>query len=149
MKAWILGGTAALVLAAAAAVAQTRIGEAPPYLKYMSPHCASLNDAIRTAAIRGLRYDTQNEMRRNYRLECTEDENEARAQFYRDQRDQRQQKLAERKTQEKAQTQARLESQECAEGRRILFNKKKRTDLTEGEKADLQRFEESFRRRCG
>lgn len=41
-----------------------------------------------------------------------------------------------------------LAQQQCDESKRILYNKKRRTDLTDGEKADLQRFEEAYRSRC-
>ena len=39
-------------------------------------------------------------------------------------------------------------AQQCAESRRILATKKARTDLTEGERNDLRRFEENFIARC-
>ena len=124
-------------------------GEAPAYLKYMSPHCSSLHDAIRTGPARGLTGTTLSTMRRDYSRECSENESEARNQYSREMGEQRQQKYAERQSQAQAMNQAKLHEQQCDEGKRIIFTKKKRTDLTEGEKADLQRFEESFRRRCG
>jgi len=40
-----------------------KIDQAPDTLKYLSPRCASLNDAIRTAPARGLKYETISEMR--------------------------------------------------------------------------------------
>ena len=48
----------------------------------------------------------------------------------------------------KEQERAALREQQCAESRRILTNKKARTDLTQGEKDDLARFETNFRARC-
>ncbi|MBU0893082.1 MAG: hypothetical protein KKH21_19655, partial [Gammaproteobacteria bacterium] len=62
----------------------------------------------------------------------------------------------ERRDNEKASQQAAQASreqeeraaQQCAESRRILANKRARTDLTEGEKNDLRRFEEAFLARC-
>ncbi len=47
---------------------------APDYLGCMSPRCASLNDAIRTARSRGTHESTLAELRRNYELECRDDE---------------------------------------------------------------------------
>ena len=54
-----------------------KIGEAPPQVKYMSARCASLNDALRTAPARGLKYETIATMRRAYEDECREEEMEA------------------------------------------------------------------------
>lgn len=126
-----------------------RPSEAPGHLRYMSGRCASLHDAIRTGPSRGLKSDTLMTMQRDYQRDCSEEESEARAQFNREQRDQRQQRVAERQSQAKAAERTKQQEQECAEGKRILVTKQKRTDLTEGEKADLKRFEESFRARCG
>ena len=124
-------------------------GEAPPYLRYMSPRCSGLHDAIRTGPARGLTGTTLSTMRRDYYQECGENENEARSQYSREMGEQRQQKYAERQSQAQASNQAKLREQQCDEGKRILFMKKKRTDLTEGEKADLLRFEENYKQRCG
>jgi hypothetical protein len=41
-----------------------------------------------------------------------------------------------------------LQEQQCGESKRILVTKKARTDLNDGEKADLQRFEVNYRARC-
>ncbi len=43
----------------------------------------------------------------------------------------------------------RLWQKLCDESRGILATKKRRTDLNDGEKAELLRFEENFRSRCG
>jgi len=124
------------------------VGEAPRYLQYMTPRCASLNDALRTAPARGLKYDTINTMRRDYQAECGDNEAEARTQHSRDVSADRQQKSAERRSQSIAQDQARLHEQQCEESKRILLAKRKRPDLQEGERADLKRFEDNYRARC-
>jgi hypothetical protein len=127
----------------------TRQGEAPGHLRYMSARCASLHDAIRTAPARGLKYDTIGTMQRDYQRECGEDEGEARNQFTREQRDQRQQKVAERQSQVQAVERTKQQQAQCDESKRIFVMKSRRTDLTDGEKADLKRFEESYKARCG
>jgi hypothetical protein len=45
------------------------------------------------------------------------------------------------------QQQIQIERERCAELRRILDSKRQRT-LSEGERADQQRFEETYRGRC-
>ena len=121
---------------------------APVHLKYLNPRCASLNDAIRTAATRGLKYDTVNQMQREYSELCAENESEAYGQVLQERKDNKE-KLAEAKSADKmAQERSQVHQQQCSESKRILFNKRARKDLTDGEKADLQRFEDNFRSRC-
>ncbi|HEY8355889.1 MAG TPA: DUF4124 domain-containing protein [Ramlibacter sp.] len=124
------------------------VGEAPRHLQYMRPRCASLNDALRTAHARGLKYDTINTMRRDYQAECSENENEARSQQSRDLGAQRQQQVAERQSQAAEQDRARLREQQCEESKRILVTKRTRPDLTEGERVELARFEDNYKARC-
>ncbi len=124
------------------------IGEAPAQAKYMSPRCSSLNDALRTAAVRGLRSETVAEMRKNYRLECGEDESEAAGKLSEERKEKGLQRKAERSASKQEQDRAALQEQQCAESKRILVTKRSRTDLTEGEKAELRRFEANYRGRC-
>ncbi|QJW83360.1 hypothetical protein HK414_01540 [Ramlibacter terrae] len=124
------------------------VGEAPRHLQYMSPRCASLNDALRTAAARGLKYETVATMRRDYRAECGENENDARTQLSRDAGAQRQQQVAERQMQAAEQERAALHQQQCDESKRILVTKRNRPGLTDGERAELARFEDNYKARC-
>lgn len=129
--------------------AQARIAEAPATLRYLSPRCASLSDAIRTAPARGLKYDTINELHREYRRECAEDENEAQQRLSQERREQSQQQREAKAASQAEQERAKIKAQQCGESKRILLTKRARTDLTEGEKADLKRFEENYLARCG
>jgi hypothetical protein len=124
------------------------VGTAPDHLKYMSPRCASMHDAIRTGPARGLKSETLSTMRRDYQAQCAEDEAEARSQLSREKTDQRNEKKAEMRAQANAQNQAKLHEQRCEESKRILVTKRARTDLTEAERAELQRFEANYRSRC-
>jgi hypothetical protein len=126
-----------------------RTGEAPPFLKYMSPRCSGLNDALRTGPARGLKAETLGEMRRDYQRDCQEDESEARSRLGRETQEERKQRVAERQAQAQAQERTKLQEQQCGESKRILFLKKQRSDLSEGERADLKRFEDAYRARCG
>jgi hypothetical protein len=56
--------------------------------------------------------------------------------------------VAERQAEAKAMERTRLQEQQCGESKRILAVKRARTDLSAGEKADLQRFEENYKARC-
>ncbi|MCW5644830.1 MAG: hypothetical protein KIT63_22235 [Rhodoferax sp.] len=126
-----------------------RIGQAPANLKYLSPRCASLNDALRTAQARGLKYDTIARMQQEYRQECAESEREANALMSQERRDDRDRLNEARKAQALNKERTQLQQQQCDESKRILFKKRARTDLSDGEKADLRRFEENYRSRCG
>lgn len=126
-----------------------KIGQAPTNLKYLSPRCASLNDALRTAPARGLKYDTISQMQQEYRQECAESESEANAMVSQERRDEREKANEARKAQALNKERTLMQQQQCGESKRILYNKRARTDLTDGEKADLRRFEENYRSRCG
>jgi arsenate reductase-like glutaredoxin family protein len=125
------------------------VGQAPAHLKYLSPRCASLNDAIRTAPARGLKYDTISQMSKEYSHECSESESEASAQMSQERRDQKQQLKDGKATASQEKERASLREQQCGESKRILITKRARADLTEGEKSELRRFEENYRSRCG
>lgn len=125
------------------------IGEAPAQLKYMSPRCSALNDALRTASARGLDSTTINTMRKDYGRECSEDEGEARSRLSEEMRDKSKQKREAQMTEAQLRDRAALRQEQCGESKRILVTKRARTDLNDGEKAELKRFEENFRSRCG
>ena len=126
-----------------------KMGEAPEYLKYMSPRCSAMNDAIRTAPVRGVTGDAANELRRNYSRECMVDESEARSQLSADYASQHLAKREEKAAGAARAQQSQMAQQQCDESKRILYTKKKRIDLSDGEKADLQRFEDNYHARCG
>jgi TfoX/Sxy family transcriptional regulator of competence genes len=125
------------------------VDRAPEYLRHMSARCASLHDALRTASTRGLKYETIATMRQDYQRECAEDEMQARQLMSREQFDKRLAQRADIQAQQQAEAQTKAQQQQCAESRRVLYVKKQRTDLTEGERADLARFEENLKSRCG
>ncbi|MEO5669735.1 MAG: hypothetical protein ABIR26_03490 [Ramlibacter sp.] len=126
-----------------------RIGEAPPHVKYMSARCASLNDALRTANARGLNSGTMATMQKDYRSECGENEQEAQALYSQEKGAKVKQRRAEKEAEKLEVDRASLREQQCGESKRILFTKRSRIDLNEGEKAELQRFEANYRARCG
>jgi len=126
-----------------------KVDQAPATLKYLSPRCASLNDAIRTAPARGLKHDVIKQMRKEYDDECSESERQADAQLSKDRKDKTKQISDATQAERADKERAALREQQCGESKRILFAKRARTDLTEGEKADLRRFEDNYRSRCG
>ena len=114
----------------------------------MSARCASLHDARRTARARGLTSDTIAEMQRNYFNECGENESEARMMLSKERGEKVQAQRAGMAAERQAQERTALQQQQCGESKRILVTKRQRTDLNEGERAELKRFEDSYRERC-
>jgi len=124
----------------------------PDYARNLSGRCTSMLDAIRTADVRGLSMNTKQELQQNYRKECAQEELEA---YRRAQQDRYGAIKENREAVAQAQLQAKkeaeretIQSQMCLESKRILTTKKARTDLTEGEKVDLKRFEDNYLQRC-
>ena len=107
-----------------------------------------MNDAIRTSSVRGLNYQASAELQRNYQRECADDESEARSRYYKEKGDARKAESDAKQSAQAIQQQSQMAKQQCDESKRIIANKKRRTDLTDGERGDLQRFEENIRARC-
>lgn len=126
--------------------------ETPEHHQYLSGRCRALDENIRSAYGGGIKPDVVEGMRREYRRDCREEEQDA----YSRMSSERRSRESLRKEQEKAvalaaqadKEQEARRAQQCAESRRILANKRARTDLTEGEMNDLRRFEEAFLQRC-
>ena len=126
-----------------------KVGQAPSNLMYLSPRCASLNDAIRTASARGLKHDTVSQMSKEYSRECSQDESEANSRMSQERIDQTQLLKDAKATSSQEKERASMREQQCGESKRILHTKRARTDLTDGEKSELRRFEDNYRSRCG
>lgn len=120
----------------------------PDYLQYMSPRCSAMNDAIRTSGVRGLNYQASAELQRSYQRECSDDESEARSRHSKDRGDARKAESEAKQSAQAAQQQSQMAQQQCDESKRIIASKKRRTDLNEGERNELVRFEANIRARC-
>lgn len=126
--------------------------EAPAHHQYMTARCRSLDDNIRSAYSRRIAADVVAGMRREYERDCREQESEAYSQISSERRSRERERREEEKSAQLAEQASREQearfAQQCAESRRILHAKRARTDLTEGERNDLRRFEENFIARC-
>lgn len=125
-----------------------KMSEAQEHLQYLSSRCSSLSEGIRTGPARGVKYEVTAELQRNYQRECAEDEREARNKLNAQRSDAANAKKSSQQVAalDKQKTQAR--QQQCDESKRIIYNKKKRTDLSAGEQQELQRFMQNFKERC-
>jgi hypothetical protein len=126
------------------------VGRAPDHLQYLSPECAQMNDAMRTASARGVGHAVQRDLREEYQRKCAEDDGEARRQLWQDKSAERQAQRDERKARANEKAQTQREREQCHEMLRILHGKRQhKATLTAGEQADLQRFEDNYKTRCG
>ena len=125
---------------------------APDHQQYMSERCRTLSDTLRSAYSRNIKADVQDGMRREYERDCRDQESEASSRFYREKREARQQQRDDEReaalAAQASQADEARRGQQCAESRRILTLKKARTDLSEGERSDLKRFEDAYLARC-
>jgi hypothetical protein len=121
----------------------------PEHVAYMSPQCAQLHDAIRTGPSRGLLYAAMWELRDEYRRKCTEDEQQALQRLYKERLARREARIAQQTAQQAERSRAELERSQCDEMLRILHGRRQRVaTMSEGEKGDLQRFEQTYAERC-
>ncbi|CAN7143345.1 hypothetical protein LJR118_000013 [Acidovorax sp. LjRoot118] len=126
--------------------------DVPDHYSYMSGRCRSLDENIRNAYSRKIAPDVVQGMQREYRRDCSEEERDASRRMYDERRSGDRQRRDEEQSAQAAADAARQQDarqvQQCAESQRILNVKRARTDLTEGERGDLKRFEEAFLARC-
>jgi hypothetical protein len=118
-------------------------------VQYLSPQCAEISEAIRTGPTRGVRGDTLSDLRREYDAKCRDDESEAHKQVSEKRKRERDQVQAERNATRVERERMALQEQQCSESLRILHGKRQRQgSMSDGERADLARFEEAHRTRC-
>lgn len=125
------------------------------HVQYMSGRCQDLLQAQRRTEPTispSAAYQRVREARQRYDELCTEEEMEARRRVREDMRNDRRAKF-ESDMQQRSETVAKAQSEtrtreQCIESKRILAARKARTDLNEGERKDLARFEENVRQRC-
>ncbi|MBA4213612.1 MAG: hypothetical protein C0449_11075 [Polaromonas sp.] len=121
-------------------------------LAYMSPRCASMQEAIRTAPARSIDSLTVRDLRRNFDLECQDERQRALQKLSSDKRERRQQTDERLKAEEQQQVEMRQSNQklmeQCAEMRRSLQQRQQRPSLSEGEVRDLTLFQDRYQQRC-
>ncbi len=125
-----------------------RPGEVQEHLKHLSPRCSVLSEGIRTSTARGVKYDVISELNKNYQRECAEDDRAARGKVSAEHRELAKAKDAANKQALASAEKSELHLQQCGEMKRILYTKRQRTDFTDGEKTELQRFEQNYLQRC-
>lgn len=119
------------------------------HVGYLSSACADIAEAIRTGPSRGVRGDVISGLHEEYRQKCSEDDAQARQRVAEDRRNERDAKRSVQTAAQQQQQQTRIASDQCNELLRILAAKRRQTaTMTDGERADLQRSEESYAERC-
>ncbi|MEP6875866.1 MAG: hypothetical protein ABI887_16015 [Burkholderiales bacterium] len=127
----------------------TSLGKAPEYLPYMNIECAQLNDAIRTGPARGLKSGPMADLQADYRKRCSDDEALARGKWQDAQAQERDRRNDQKSAAEAEKSRVVSSAEQCYEMLRILHGKRQRAaSMNDGEKADLQRFEDNYKARC-
>ena len=128
---------------------QPPVDKAPDHLAYLSPACASLNDAIRTGPARGLKSQALSDLHREYRSKCADDESEAMQKLSRKLTDDRNTRRSEQAAQQADQTRVTREHDQCQELLRILHGKRQRLgSMNAGERAGFERSDANYHARC-
>lgn len=125
------------------------MSKAADILPYLGLRCAELNEAMRTAGARGVRYEVQSQLREEYRQKCSDEEDEARQRLSAERRASHEALVQARQSEQVQKQLSEQEQSRCNELQRILMAKRQRLqDMSEGEKGDLQRSESAFKERC-
>ncbi len=121
-------------------------------LKYMSTECSSLSEGIRTGPARGVKYDVISQLQREFEEKCRDNHSDALKTLYNEKNDKKQSALADKQSAMQAAAQSKEERDQrlvqCAEMRKALANRRAKTELSDGEKADIVVFEQRFQSRC-
>jgi hypothetical protein len=119
------------------------------HVKYLTPECSSISEAIRTAPSRGVRGDTIAGLQEEYRQKCQYEDQDARRQVSQDASDQRNERIAQRNAAaiDRRQNQARAD--QCASMRDVIASKRAReSTLNDSEVNALRSLERAFNERC-
>ncbi|MET0311373.1 MAG: hypothetical protein ABW051_04935 [Burkholderiaceae bacterium] len=150
-----IGGAAAVMPADSPGPYTSQQPRREEHVQYMSGRCQDLVQAMRRTEPTispSAAYQRVREARQRYDELCSEEELEARRRV-RDQGRQARSAKSESEQRERNESAARAQDEsrtreQCIESKRILMTRKARTDLNEGEKKDLARFEDNVRQRC-
>ena len=126
--------------------------ETPEHHQYLSARCRALDDNLRGASGQRVKADVMEGMRREYRRDCREEEQNAYSRLSAERSNRDKQRREDEKSSQMAtlvaKEQQERHTRQCTESRNLLASKRARTDLTDGEKNDLRRFEDAFLVRC-
>lgn len=136
---WLLGCGAAV---------HAQVNSTADYNRYLSPRCAGLNDAMRSAAQQG-NYNTMRDLRREFMQKCSDEAQSAVQSASRERETQREQRQEQRRQVEQAQADSRALAQQCDGMRDVIQSKRKReATLNPTEVAALRQLETTFNERC-
>lgn len=126
-----------------------RAGKVQDHVKYLSPACADISEAIRTAPARGVRGDVVSQLHEEYRDKCSIEDQDARRQQHQDDQQAQRQKLAQRDNAANERQQAQQRADQCNGMREVIALKRSRESrLNETEVAALRSLESTFNARC-
>lgn len=119
------------------------------HVKYLSPQCASISEAIRTAPSRGVRGNTIADLQDEYRQKCQLEDQEARKQLGQAVADERRQQQAQRDVVAMDRKQNQVRADQCTGMRDVITTKRAREGtLKDSEVAALRSLEQTFNERC-
>lgn len=119
--------------------------QAPEHHRYLSPRCAEINDAIRTAPVRGVNSATVSELRREYDQKCSEDDQYARRQANDAKRKERDGVVALRDEAERSRQDAERIREQCLALRDSLRNRRVENET---ERVAKRAAEEAYNAHC-
>ena len=123
--------------------------QAQGHVKYLSPACADISEAIRTAPARGVRGDVVTGLHEEYREKCSLEDQDARRQLRQDEQMQQSEKVAQRDSIANERAQAQQRADQCAGMRDVIALKRSREkQLNETEVAALRSLEGNYNSRC-
>ena len=132
----------------AAEPGRVRVKDEPAHWAYLNAECRTLLEAVHRPPAGRYYVQSQRDVRKEYQQRCQENETEAYARAREQRQADRQQREAIRGAETAQVQRSAAKKQQCEEMQRVLVAKRKRDDLTLGQKDDLQLFQQNYRERC-
>lgn len=123
--------------------------EAAGFSQFLSPDCARLEEASRTAWSRGLSRETQQSLQIEFRRKCSDELREAQNRYWQLQRQRQEMGQVREQRQQRADERSAQEVQNCREMADVIALKERRVaQMTPNDLQNLERFRQNYLKRC-
>lgn len=125
------------------------IPKPPEHVKYLSGQCAQMEEAIRTAPVRGIRGDTLRSLYEDYRTRCEFQVRDAQEKLYAERREQDRARIEQRQAAAAQVAENQRLDNQCANMRAVIADKRANlASLNDRQRELLQTMQDNYNRTC-
>lgn len=121
----------------------------PEHAKYLTGPCAQMEEAIRTAPVRGIRGDTLRSLYEDYRTRCEFQVRDAQEKLYAERREQDRARIEQRQAAAAQLAESQRVDNQCANMRAVIADKRANlASLNDRQRELLQTMQDNYNRTC-